>query len=366
MLYGLARPALFALPPETAHALAAAGLRLAHRHSGLRRLLRASLGPPDPVLETRCLGLTFPSPLGLAAGFDKHCAMYNALGALGFGAVEVGTITRYAQQGNPRPRLFRLGMDRALVNRMGFNNIGADGAARALASHAPESVVLGVNLGKSRVTPLDVAADDYAYSAERLSPYAQYLVVNVSSPNTPGLRALQHAELLAPIVRAVRGACAAPRPLLVKVAPDLDDEAVDALTDLCVAEGVDGVIAANTTLQRGGLRTPEAAVRALGEGGLSGPPLRDRTRALVARVYLRARGALTVIGVGGVSTADDVWALLAAGASLVQVYTGFIYGGPAFPSRLAAELAARLRQQGLDGPGALVGRDHRAPGGQAP
>lgn len=358
MTYALARRALFALDAERAHHLVSAGLRAVHASPALQSLTRALVAPPaDPRLAVTCLGRTFPSPLGVAAGFDKGATMYNALGAMGFGAVEVGTITALAQPGNPRPRLFRLPDDGALLNRMGFNNDGAEAAARALSRHPPRGVALGVNLGKSKVTPLEQAPEDYARSAALLAPHADYMVINVSSPNTPGLRALQSVDALRGIVQAVRGALGdRDIPLLVKLAPDLADEDIDAVVDLAREVRLAGLVATNTTIRRDGLRDPEGA-RALGDGGISGEPVRARSTEVVARIFRRAGRALTIIGVGGVRTADHAWEKIAAGASLVQVYTGFVYEGPFTARRIAAGLLARMEREGLTALDALVGRD---------
>ncbi len=357
-MYALARRALFTLDAERAHELVALGLRAAHRAPWMQSVIRAVAAPVrDPRLAVRCLGRTFESPLGVAAGFDKGAVMYNALGALGFGAVEVGTVTALGQPGNPRPRLFRLPDDGALLNRMGFNNDGAEAAARAVRAVPPRGVVLGVNLGKSKVTPLERAREDYRDSAARLGPLADYLVINVSSPNTPGLRALQSVEALEGIITAVREATAArPVPLLVKLAPDLADEDLDAVTDLARTLRLDGLVATNTTIRRDGLRDPEAA-KALGDGGVSGAPVKARSTEVIRRIRRRAGADLTLIGVGGVRTADDAWEKIAAGASLVQVYTGFVYEGPTMARRVLSGLLQRMDREGVRDLSALVGAD---------
>ena len=358
---GALRPALFALDAERAHELTLDALSVAQRSPAARAPLRAAFGVDDDgSLAVELFGRRFATPLGVAAGLDKRAVAYNALGALGFSFVEVGTVTAHPQPGNPRPRLFRLPRDGAVINRMGFNNPGCDAVARSLAAVPADRVIVGVNLGKSKVTALDEAPADYAASARALAPYADYAVINVSSPNTPGLRSLQSVEALAGIVRAVRPALADRAvPLLVKIAPDLADEDIDAVVDLALAEGLAGLVATNTTLRRDGLRTPADEVRALGDGGLSGAPLRDRSRAVVARIAARAGRGLPVIGVGGVSTADDAWAMIEAGASLVQVYTGFIYRGPTMARELTAGLRARLRADGAPSLAAVVGRRAR-------
>lgn len=355
----LAKPLLFLLSAETAHGLAATLLSLAHRHPALRALLPSVAR--DPALEVRAFGLTFASPLGLAAGFDKHATLYNALGALGFAFVEVGTLTALAQPGNPLPRLFRLPDDRALINRMGFNNPGAERAARSLAAVAPDGVVVGVNIGKSKVTPVEDAAQDYVQSARALAPFARYLVINVSSPNTPGLRSLQSVDALRPIVRAVREALGAQcPPLLVKIAPDLADEDLDAVADMALDEKLSGLIATNTTIARDGLSTPPDTVRALGAGGLSGAPLRARSTAVIARLYARTEGRLPIIGVGGVESADDLWEKLCAGASLVQVYSAFVYEGPTLARDILRDLRARMRRENIGCVSELTGRARSA------
>jgi dihydroorotate dehydrogenase len=298
------------------------------------------------VLRVRALGLEFPGPLGLAAGFDKDARGTRGLAALGFGFVEVGTVTARAQPGNPRPRMFRLTADRALVNRMGFNNAGAAAAAARL-GRARGGPVVGVNIGKTRAVPDADAAADYAASARAVAAVADYVVVNVSSPNTPGLRDLQAADRLRPVLVAVRAALDAAVsgrrvPLLVKIAPDLADADVDAVADLALELGLDGIIATNTTVSRDGLASPAAEVAAAGAGGLSGPPLRARSLAVLRRLHARAGDRLVLIAVGGIETPDDAWERLRAGATLVQAYTAFVYGGPLWPRRMHAGLARRL------------------------
>jgi dihydroorotate dehydrogenase len=346
----LYRVVLRRVPAEAAHRAGFGLIRATARAPGAAWLLRRWLGPRDPVLRVRALGLDFPGPLGLAAGFDKDARGTAGLGALGFGFVEVGTVTARAQPGNDRPRMFRLTADRALVNRMGFNNEGASAAAARL-RRRPRSPVVGVNIGKTKAVPDDEAAADYAASARAIASVADYVVVNVSSPNTPGLRDLQATERLRPVLVAVREAldAAAGRrvPLLVKIAPDLADADVDAVADLAVELGLDGIIATNTTISRDGLASPAAEVAAAGAGGLSGPPLRARALAVLRRLRARAGDRLVLIAAGGIETPDDAWARLQAGATLVQAYTGFIYGGPLWPRRMHAGLARRARAAGL-------------------
>lgn len=305
--------------------------------------------PRDQALHVHALGLDFPSPLGLAAGFDKDAAHVDALAALGFGFVEIGTVTAKAQDGNPRPRMFRLPADRALVNRMGFNNGGAAAAAARLARARDPGVVVGINIGKTKVAA-DAAAD-YRASAAALAPHADYLVINVSSPNTPGLRDLQAVEQLEPIIGAVReGMAEHAVPLLVKIAPDLADDDVDAVADLALRTKLDGLIATNTTISRDGLATPAAVVGAIGAGGLSGAPLAERSLAVLRRLRARVGTEFTIISVGGVENAADAWARLTAGATLVQAYTAFVYGGPLWPRRVARGLAELARAAGSKSP----------------
>ena len=302
---------------------------------------------PQPGRPVRALGLTFPHPLGLAAGFDKNALGIDALGALGFGHVEIGTVTALAQPGNPKPRLFRLPEDRAIVNRMGFNNDGATAVAARLAKRRrkPGGLVLGVNIGKSKVVPDDDQAAveaDYETSTRLLAPHADYLVVNVSSPNTPGLRNLQAVEKLAPLLAHVRRTAdevtSAPLPLLVKIAPDLSDDDVLAVADMALDLGLAGIIATNTTISREGLRTPAAQVEAIGAGGLSGAPLTARSTEVLRLLRGRVGPDLTLIGVGGISTPEQARERVAAGANLVQAYSALIYGGPMWPRQILRAL----------------------------
>ena len=302
------------------------------------------------------MGLRFPGVLGLAAGFDKNAVGIDALAALGFGFVEVGTVTGRPQPGNPRPRLFRLPTDRAVVNRMGFNNDGAELVAERLARRRRTGVVVGVNIGKTKVVPEDQAVDDYRLSTRMLAPHADYLVVNVSSPNTPGLRDLQAVERLQPLLAAVRREAlrATDRyvPLLVKIAPDLSDDDVLAVADLVVADRLDGIVATNTTISRDGLRSTAAEVERAGAGGLSGAPLLHRSLEVMRMLRSRMGEEPTLIGVGGIATIGDAVERLAAGADLLQAYTALIYQGPTWPGRMNRALARRTEP-------ALSGKDAR-------
>jgi dihydroorotate dehydrogenase len=354
MLYrALIKPLLFLLPAETAHRLVLWLLSVVARTPLGCALLARVYGRPDPILRVQAFGRELASPLGLAAGLDKDAEAYAAFSALGFGFVEVGTVTAQAQPGNPRPRLFRLPRDRALVNRMGFNNRGAADAAERLRRAADAGRVIGVNIGKTKLVPNEHAGDDYVASATQLAPHADYVVVNVSSPNTRGLRELQTVAQLRPLLVAVRGAldAASPArrvPLLVKIAPDLEDGEIDAVADLALELGLDGIVAVNTTVGRARLSSSAEKVAACGEGGLSGAPLKSRALSVLSRLSSRTGGKLLLVSVGGVASSDDVWERLQAGANLVQLYTALIYEGPALPSAINRALARRLRAEGRE------------------
>jgi len=346
-LYGLFFRLVFApMDPEGAHRRAVRLIRLAARVPVLRSAVAAVLAPRYAALRTEAFGLRMPGPFGLAAGFDKNAVAIDGLAMLGFDHVEIGTVTAEGQPGNPSRRLFRLTADRALVNRMGFNNDGSAAvAARLAARRAVFRTTVGVNIGKTKAAAEADAVADYVRSTERLAPHADYLVVNVSSPNTPGLRDLQATSALRPLLTAVRAAAdrAVPGrrvPLLVKIAPDLADEDVDAVADLAVELGLDGIIATNTTITREGLRS---APELTGEtGGLSGAPLKDRSLEVLRRLYTRVGDRVTLVGVGGVEDAEDAWRRVLAGATLVQGYTAFVYRGPLWTRALHKGLAARL------------------------
>jgi dihydroorotate dehydrogenase len=334
----LFRLVLSRLDPEFAHHLAFLVIRMLPA-IGIGALLRRATCP-DPRLAVQTLGLSFPSPFGVAAGFDKDARGIRGLGQLGFGHVEVGTITARPQPGNPKPRLFRLIPDRAVINRMGFNNHGAAAALPRLTREAGRGIrpIIGVNIGKSRVVEVDDAIDDYLESTRLLAPHADYLAVNVSSPNTPGLRGLQELDKLGPLLHAVRDA-AGRTPVLVKIAPDLTDDEVRKIAELVVTLKLDGIIATNTTLSRGGLRTAPAVVEAAGAGGLSGAPLAARALEVLRLLRAAVPPELCVISVGGVESGADVAARLAAGATLVQGYTAFLYRGPFWARAINKELA---------------------------
>lgn len=354
------------LPAETAHRLAFGLIRAVGFVPGGARLLRHWLVPADPALQIRVWGMDLPGPLGLAAGFDKDARAVDGLAGLGFTAIEVGTLTAAAQPGNPEPRMFRLPADRALVNRMGFNNQGAAAAAqrlRAIRAHG-QLCPVGVNIGKTKVVPESDAAADYATSARLLAEVADYLVVNVSSPNTPGLRDLQAVSHLRPLLTAVREAldqaCTRRVPLLVKIAPDLADADIDAVADLALELGLDGIIATNTTVDRQALATSATEVEAIGAGGLSGAPLKTRALQVLDRLHQRVGDRMVLVAAGGIENADDAWERITAGATLVQAYTGFIYGGPLWPRRLHRELARKVRAAGYASIAEAVGMSSRA------
>lgn len=341
MIYRLLRQAFFQVDPERIHTFVFATLRLATRPGVARRRLLGRLAPQDPVLASTVWGLRFPGPLGLAAGFDKDGHGLAAWGALGFGYAEVGTVTAQPQPGNPKPRMFRLTQDRALLNRMGFNNHGAGALAAQLTRYTAD-VPIGVNIGKTKVTPAERAVEDYAESARLVGPLASYLVVNVSSPNTPGLRDLQAVSALRPILSAVREATSTP--VLVKISPDLSDADIDEIADLAVELDLAGIVATNTTVSREGLRTPGAAD--LGAGGVSGAPVAARSLQVLRRLYGRVGDRLVLISVGGIETADDAWERIISGATLLQGYTGFIYGGGLWAKQIHDGIARRLHEGG--------------------
>ncbi len=325
----------------------------------------------NPRLQQTLWGLTFSNPVGLAAGFDKNGVATNIWPSLGFGFTEVGTVTFHAQTGNPRPRLFRLPLDQAAINRMGFNNQGAARMAMVLSASQQRwrevrvgaAPPLGINLGKSKITPLDQAVVDYLNSFRLLKPYGDYFVINVSSPNTPGLRTLQAKEQLEPILEALQGENQGQKPLLVKIAPDLGWDEIAVILDLAQTYELAGIIATNTTTNKQGLRTQRIA--ATGNlpvdeaGGLSGVPLRQRSTEIIRFIWQQTQGQMPIIGVGGIFTAEDAWEKLAAGASLLQVYTGWLYEGPWMIRRILEGLLMKLDTQGYTQLIEVIGQDHR-------
>lgn len=345
---------LFRLPPETAHEVALHSLSFALRSDRLCSVIRRRFAR-TPFGELPRFGLSFANPVGLAAGFDKNGCAAGGLAALGFGFVEVGTVTYQAQPGNPRPRLFRLPLDHALINRAGFNNDGAAALATQLAKRRPQCIV-GINIGKSRAVPIEDAVPDYLASFALIHLAADYVAVNVSSPNTPHLRELQHADRLHSLLDALQQlnkelstqAARPPVPLLVKISPDLELRDLEMIVDVAQRTNVSGIIATNTTTSRAELQhTSATIVNACGAGGLSGAPLRARSTAVIADLYRLAGRSLAIIGVGGIFNAEDAWEKISAGASLVQLYTGLVYGGTGVVRDINDNLAGILHNKGF-------------------
>ena len=352
-LYSLIRPILFRLPAESAHEFALQALRFGVSTSFAREVVAKRFATREFGSLER-FGLEFSNPIGLAAGFDKNGSYFRELASLGFGFIEVGTVTNHPQPGNPKPRLFRLPKDRALINRLGFNNVGAAQVAENLRKVRPNCVI-GVNIGKSRSVPIEDAVPDYLASFDAVYEVADYIAVNVSSPNTPNLRELQSASLLKELLTALqqRNAELAARspggqkPLLLKIAPDLLKSEIEQIVATAIEANIAGIIATNTTILRDGLQTPADEVQRLGVGGLSGAPLRSRSNEVISLIYNLTRGRLPIIGVGGVFTAEDAWEKICSGASLIQLYTGFIYEGPSVVRRINEGLAAIMKREGF-------------------
>jgi dihydroorotate dehydrogenase len=355
------------MDPEEAHDRAIRFLSWSSRHEVMTDALSAWFDAPS--LPIRLFGLDFPNPIGVAAGLDKRAAAAPAWPALGFGFSELGGVTKHSQPGNPAPRMFRVPSEEAIINRMGFNNAGADAMAEALRGWRergrwPKAPV-GINLGKSKITPLEEAVDDYAYSFEQLWSLADFFVVNVSSPNTPNLRQLQDKKALDEIVQqlqAINRVISArenksPKPILIKVAPDLTWEALDDVLALVESRNLAGLVATNTTIERPHTTSAEANRTYQEAGGLSGRPLQKRSTEVIRHLYQQSRGRVPIIGVGGIFSVEDAWEKITAGASLLQIYTGLIYEGPSLPKRLVAGLAERMRAEGIRQLADAVGRD---------
>ena len=346
---------------ERAHALAKRSLRIVRATRVGRTVLRWLVGRTDTCLEIRALGLTFPSPIGVGAGVDKDADWFEDLAALGFGFVEVGTITALPQEGNPRPRISRLVKDRAILNKMGCPNPGAEIAAERLSSRSAPTI-LGVNIGKSKDAALEAAGGDYRASVRKLAPYSDYLVLNVSSPNTPGLRELEDVGRLRPLVADVRrelDAISCNPPLFIKIDPDLEADQLAAIVVLAVELDLDGIVAVNTTVDRASLTDPGALTTAIEGGGISGAPLRATAVEVLRRIRQTAGDRLVLISVGGVGSAEDVWERILAGATLVQAHTAFIYEGPGWPKRVNRDLAIKVRDAGFSSIQELIGADER-------
>lgn len=333
-------PILFRFDAETIHHFATSTLKIALAIPGMSWLTRKLYVVDDPRLQRQVFGLTFPNPVGLAAGFDKNAELVNELSDLGFGFIEIGTVTPRPQPGNPRPRLFRLKADGGLINRMGFNNKGVGPAADRLRRRRP-GILVGGNIGKNKDTANENALSDYQLAFRELFDTVDYFVVNVSSPNTPGLRDLQEREPLTRILQALQQenlTNASPKPILLKIAPDLTNTQLDDIIAIVQDTKIAGVIATNTTISRQNLKTPPATVAQMGAGGVSGKPVRQRSTEVIRYLHEQSKGAFPIIGVGGINTAEDAHEKLQAGASLVQVYTGFIYEGPAIAKKICQGL----------------------------
>jgi len=344
MYKALIRPLLFRLQPERAHHFTFGLIKLIHRIPGVGAINRALFQVKNPKLEREVFGIKFPNPVGLAAGFDKDAKLFKELANYGFGFIEIGTLTPVAQPGNPQPRMFRLPEDQALINRMGFNNGGVVEAIKRLKVDRG-NLIVGGNIGKNKFTPNEEATQDYEKCFEALFPYVDYFVVNVSSPNTPGLRELQDKEPLTALLNRLQELNTqkdSRKPILLKIAPDLTNAQLDDIVEIVRDSKIDGVIATNTTIDRSGLKRSKKELEAIGAGGLSGVPVRERSTEVIRYLSHKSGGSVPIIGVGGVYTAEDVKAKLDAGASLVQVYTGFIYEGPAMIKRINKELVRSL------------------------
>lgn len=340
-MYGLIKKILFLFPPEKAHYVAMGGLNIIRSLPGGKSILKKYFCFEYSNLKKEVFGITFPNPVGLAAGFDKDAKWIDSLECLGFGFLEIGTVTPLPQPGNEKPRLFRLPKDQALINRMGFNNEGAEAAAQRIKkSHA--QIIIGGNIGKNKITPNENAVEDYEKCFLALYDVVDYFVINVSSPNTPGLRSLQEKEPLQRLIlrlQHLNKQKPAPRPILLKIAPDLNEDQLNDIIRIVVETGLSGIVATNTTIGREGLQTPSNRVKAIGAGGLSGMPLRKKSTEIIRYLYQKTNGLVPIIASGGIFNAADAKEKLDAGAALVQVYTGFIYEGPRIAKKICKGLA---------------------------
>lgn len=360
MIYNFLRPFLFKMNPETAHDWTIRSLKLMQSTLGITSLYQSWMKVNDPRLSSKHWGILFPNPVGLAAGFDKHATVYPALASLGFGFVEVGTLTPRPQPGNPLPRLFRLPEDRALINRMGFNNHGVEQAKLSFKRLKKPSIPIGINLGKNKDTPNEKAASDYQMGLSTLYPYGDYFVINISSPNTQGLRDLQHVESLQQLLTDILSTRTQlvkngqqQKPILVKLAPDLTKDALTDLIQVAQQLKIDGIIATNTTISRDHLHSKHQQET----GGLSGQPLTQLSTEFIRHIYQLTEGNLPIIGVGGIFTGADAYEKIRAGASLIQVYTGMIYQGPSITKQINQELLALLEKDNLSNIDEAVGID---------
>lgn len=342
MYKALIRPILFLFKAETIHAFVFFMLKTGSRIPGARSLVSKFFLIKSSELERKVFGITFPNPVGLAAGLDKDSEVFDMLGALGFGFVEIGTVTPKPQPGNPKPRLFRLKKNNALINRMGFNNKGVGYSAERL-KQKKNNVIIGGNIGKNKITPNENAIDDYVYCFKELYPYVDYFAVNVSSPNTPNLRELQEKEPLTALLNTlsrINIETGKPKPVLLKIAPDLSFGQIDEIIEIVKQTGIDGLIATNTSIERNDLDYPESEIKQYGDGGLSGTPLREKSTEIIRYIVEKSNNTIPVIGVGGILSPEDAIEKLEAGASLVQLYTGFIYEGPIINKKINKAICA--------------------------
>ena len=338
------RPLLFLIPPETTHHIIVFLVRIAFRIPGIKQILKKTYLVKDKRLNRELFGLKFTNPIGLAAGFDKNAGFFNAFMVFGFGFIEIGTVTPVGQAGNPKPRLFRIPRDQGLINRMGFNNLGLDKAIDKL-KNKPEGLIIGGNIGKNTSTSNEKAVEDYARCFEGLYPYVDYFVVNVSCPNICDLNELQDKELLIGILirlADIRSSMAKKKPILVKISPDLNFQQIDDVLELISQTGMDGIVATNTTIKRENLATEARVVEQIGNGGLSGKPLRQRSTEIIKYISEKTNGKLTIIGTGGIMSPEDAIEKIRAGASLIQIYTGFIYEGPCIVKKINKALSEKL------------------------
>lgn len=344
MYKALLKPFFFLFQPEKAHHLTLRLFKLALVIPGINLIFKSAYQYRNDKLRKQCFGLDFPNPVGLAAGFDKDGQHMAAMQHLGFGFLELGTVTPKPQVGNPKPRLFRLPADEALINRMGFNNEGVDALVERLKKYKPKDVIIGGNIGKNKVTPNEKAIEDYAICFEKLFPYVDYFVVNVSSPNTPNLRELQEKEPLTQLLQHLQqlnNKKDTPKPILLKIAPDLNQDQLDDIIDIVAEVKIAGVIATNTTISRADLSTSDEKISEIGAGGLSGQPVKQRSTEVIRYLYEQSEKQLTIIGVGGIGSPEDAIEKLDAGASLVQIYSGLVYEGPTLVKKINKALANR-------------------------
>lgn len=342
MYKSILKPILFKKDPEKAHHFAFKRIKALMKAPGAMRTAKKMYRVDNQPVNL--WGLSFPSRVGLAAGFDKDAKLFDELSVFGFGFIEIGTVTPKPQKGNPQPRLFRLPQDEALINRMGFNNEGVDAAVERL-KKKKTNVIIGGNIGKNKVTPNEKAVDDYIYCFEKLFPYVDYFVVNVSSPNTPGLRELQDKEPLTALLNTLKQLNMkkdSPKPLLLKIAPDLTTDQVDDIIEIVNDTKIDGLIVSNTTIDRSGLKTDDKKVEQIGAGGLSGKPLRQKSTDMIRYISEKSNGKIKMIGVGGIHSPEAAIEKIEAGASLVQIYTGFIYEGPGFVKKINRAIRSKV------------------------